>query len=295
MQKLTLNLLLLIILLIVFRYLFPIVLPFLLGFSLAFLIKHYLSKHHIITQLIFLLLFYLMLLIIFGLICIIIKQTIMIYEPLVNYYLQQFIPPLVSLLPSIINTLKNITSLCYNLLLIFIFSITCLIEYDLLIKLIFKYLTINQLQLLNCLKSQLFIQLKIMIILAIFTLLSSIIIFTLIKLPNNLALALITTLFDLIPIIGTGIMYIPLIFIFYLNHNYLNMIIVIIGYLLMNIIRNYLEPRLYGKSIRIPNSIMLLIFSITFYFFNIYAIFIIPLFCGFFTYWKIKENVSLFH
>lgn len=295
MLKITTNLVLLVLLFFIIRYLFPIILPFLIGFTIVFFIKHYLNNYHLFIQIICLLLFYLLLIIIIYLIYLIIKQTMINYEPLINPYLKQLIPASTTFLPSIIDALKNISTLCYQFLLIFIFSITSLIEYQVLIKLINTHLNKKQLFLLTCVKKQIKIQIKITLSLALLTLGFSLIIFTLIKLPNHLALALITTLLDAIPLIGSGIIYLPLIIIYYLNHNYINMFITLIGFLLMNIIRSYLEPRLYGQNIHLPNSIMFILFSISFYLFNMYAFFIIPLITSLFTYYKIKQNVMFFN
>ena len=73
--------------------------------------------------------------------------------------------------------------------------------------------------------------------------------FFIIKLNNPIGTAAIVSFFDSIPLVGSGIILIPLAIIFFVNNN-LNLAIgIIIIFLITNIIRSILEPKILGANL----------------------------------------------
>ncbi len=120
------------------------------------------------------------------------------------------------------------------------------------------------------------IYMKCQFILMIICFLILLIGFMVLRMEHSLLLALITAFFDSLPFIGVGIVLIPLIIIFLINKMYLKAFYILLLYLIINVIRSFLEPHIMNKQTKVPSFILLLSMMIHFYFFGIIGIILSP-------------------
>lgn len=73
-----------------------------------------------------------------------------------------------------------------------------------------------------------------------------------------LVLSIITGLIDFLPILGVSATMIPMMIYQFMHGNYISVIILIVGLILMSIIRRFLEPAVLGKSLKMHPLITLL-------------------------------------
>lgn len=93
--------------------------------------------------------------------------------------------------------------------------------------------------------------LSYMIIISL-TFIETLIVFSIFKIKYALILSIICAIADILPIIGIGVIYIPLALIYLIiAHNYVICIGLIISYLLVSIIRQIIEPKIVSSSLGI--------------------------------------------
>lgn len=73
-----------------------------------------------------------------------------------------------------------------------------------------------------------------------------------------LVLSIITGLIDFLPILGVSATMIPMMIYQFMHGNYISVIILIVGLILMSIIRRFLEPAVLGKSLKMHPLITLI-------------------------------------
>lgn len=76
---------------------------------------------------------------------------------------------------------------------------------------------------------------------------------------NPLRTALIISVIDLLPVLGTGAVLVPWGLVLILNSNYASGLIIIAIYLVVMMVRNFLEPRIVGRQIGIPPIVSLIL------------------------------------
>lgn len=101
--------------------------------------------------------------------------------------------------------------------------------------------------------------------------------FIILKIEHSFFLAIITSFFDSLPFIGVGIILVPLIIIFFINKMYLKAFYIFLLYLLINMIRSFLEPHIMNRQMKVPSFLLLLSMMIHFYFFGIVGIILSPI------------------
>lgn len=82
--------------------------------------------------------------------------------------------------------------------------------------------------------------------------------FSFLKIKYALLLSILAGLFDILPLLGMPLIYIPIIITNYLCGNIFNSIVLIILYLLIFFIRQFLEPKLMASTLGIHPLIMLI-------------------------------------
>lgn len=101
--------------------------------------------------------------------------------------------------------------------------------------------------------------------------------FIILKIDHSLLYAFLTCLLDGLPFIGVGIVLIPM-FIFYLLQNtFLNAFYIFLIYLMINLIRSFLEPYIMNKQMKVPSFILLLSLMIHLYLFGIIGVILSPI------------------
>src|SRR5699024_4678554 len=208
--------------------------------------------------------------------------------------LQTFLPFLPTLdVTSLENTLLHITEKLYNshhlIILIFVSSFSFIItsisqtsiilffmfvstyimtkDYELIVSSIRKVMPIKGksyiLDFISYCKHSIVGLLKAHFILAFITSMIAFIVFLTFNINHTLLLTFIIFIVDLIPYIGIGILFIPWILFLFLNADYVSTIQLASLYILIIIIRQFLEPKLIATQLRIHPLIALLILFIT--------------------------------
>src|SRR5690625_5225847 len=225
-----------------------------------------------------------------------------------NYeHLQSFLPFLPALdMVSLENTLLHITEQLYNsqhliiskfvssfsfiitsisqtfIILFFMFVSTYIMTKDFkLIELYFKKFTPNKgksyiLDFISYCKHSVVGLFKAHLFLAFITSIIAFIGFFILNINHTLLLAFIIFIVDLIPYVGIGFLFLPWILFLFLNADYLHTIQLASLYVLIIIIRQFLEPKLIATHLRIHPLIALLILFITYQHFGVFSLIITP-------------------
>lgn len=88
-----------------------------------------------------------------------------------------------------------------------------------------------------------------------------------------LAFAFITAIADILPVLGPGIVYVPLSIIFILQKNYIGGAILLLFFLLTVIVRQILEPRIVSDSVRVHPLVVLAAIYFSIVSMNIWVLF----------------------
>lgn len=102
------------------------------------------------------------------------------------------------------------------------------------------------------------IYVKCQLILMMMTFFVLCIAFSIIRISNPLFYAFVTALLDSLPIIGTGIILIPMVFFYCFKRAYLCTFYIFLIYVFINILKSFLEPKIMNQHMRIPSFILLL-------------------------------------
>lgn len=100
---------------------------------------------------------------------------------------------------------------------------------------------------------------------------------SIIGIDKAILIALAITLFDILPILGTGGIIIPWIFISFLNHQIKLSVGLIIIYIIVTMVRTILEPKIVGKQIGLHPLAMLLCIYLGAKLFGFLGIFLFPM------------------
>lgn len=76
--------------------------------------------------------------------------------------------------------------------------------------------------------------------------------FSIIHVKYTVILSFISAIFDILPILGIGTMYIPLAVIYFITGNIFKSIFIICMYLIVTIVRNIIEPKIVSSTLGIP-------------------------------------------
>ncbi|WP_366927899.1 sporulation integral membrane protein YtvI [Clostridium sp.] len=93
------------------------------------------------------------------------------------------------------------------------------------------------------------------------TFLETLIVFFIFKVKYAVTLSILCGIFDLLPIFGIGAIYLPLIIIFSISHNYVATLGLLISYVIITIVRQIIEPKIVSSSLGInPVAVLASIF-----------------------------------
>ena len=98
--------------------------------------------------------------------------------------------------------------------------------------------------------------------------------------PSSLY-ALAISLLDTLPFIGIGIVLIPMIILLLMQSSYMKAIYILCLYLIINMVRSFLEPHILNKETKIPSFLLLLSMVIHVKFFGIAGVFLSPIHLSF--------------
>lgn len=93
------------------------------------------------------------------------------------------------------------------------------------------------------------------------TFVETIIVFLIFKVKYAVLLSILCAMFDLLPILGIGSIYIPLAILYFIFHNYITAFGLIISYAVVSIIRQLIEPKIVSSSLGIhPVAVLAALF-----------------------------------
>lgn len=187
--------------------------------------------------------------------------------------------------PSILTFLSSlfthIPSFLFSFFLFIISTFFLVIDYEDMRFSFFQYLSKNITYYLMVIKKQcltgLWIYMKCQIILmgiCFFILLCG---FTILKIHQSFLLAILTALLDSLPFIGVGIILIPMCLFYIIQRNYFIAFYLFLLYLIINMIRSLLEPRIMNKQMKIPSFILLFSMIVHIYFFGMIGVILSPI------------------
>lgn len=102
-------------------------------------------------------------------------------------------------------------------------------------------------------------------------------VFSILGYSHSLFLAIMTSLLDCLPFIGIGIVFLPLTLYYILCQSYGKALYIFLVYLLMNMIRSFLEPHLMNKQMKIPSFFLLISMILHFHFFGFIGMILSPI------------------
>ncbi|MGN1343801.1 MAG: AI-2E family transporter [Traorella sp.] len=249
------------------KYVFPFISCFICAFLLSSIIYHIQNKNHyknILLTCLFLILFTFGLIFLIFQLYLFLKQFYLYYPSLlkeIQYYLTNQQNEIISYL---LLLLKNILPFLTNLILLFPKSIS-FIFFTLILSILFsfdmdhiqnqitlyptihKYYLKIQSTLLFTLKTILFSMLKLSLITWIICLIG----FIIIQVKHALFLSIIIGLFDFLPILGAGTIFIPYIIYSYITNDPKALSLLIL-YLIIALIRFMIEPKIMSHQLDIP-------------------------------------------
>ena len=103
------------------------------------------------------------------------------------------------------------------------------------------------------------------------------IVFSILGYSHSLFLAGMTSLLDCLPFIGIGIVFFPLTLYYIFCQSYVKALYIFLVYLLMNMIRSFLEPRIMNKQMKIPSFFLLISMILHFHFFGFIGMILSPI------------------
>lgn len=101
--------------------------------------------------------------------------------------------------------------------------------------------------------------------------------FAVMRMSHPLLYAFVTALLDSLPFIGVGIVLIPLCIVYLLQGAYLKAFYIFLIYLIINVVRSLLEPRIMNKQMKIPSFLLLLSMMVHLYFFGMIGVILSPI------------------
>ena len=113
--------------------------------------------------------------------------------------------------------------------------------------------------------------------LVLFTTLSTILVFKFLGLSGALAYGFLTGFLDFIPVLGIGLVYLPLAAVQTLAQNYHQAIWLLVSYFLLLIVRQLLEVKLIGENLKIHPLVSLIVFYLGMKFFGFAGIICAPM------------------
>ncbi len=93
------------------------------------------------------------------------------------------------------------------------------------------------------------------------TFLETLVVFLIFKVKYAVTLSILCGIFDLLPILGIGAIYLLLIIIFFVSNNYISALGLLISYVIITIVRQIIEPKIVSSSLGIhPVAVLASIF-----------------------------------
>ncbi|MEF9961179.1 MAG: sporulation integral membrane protein YtvI [Erysipelotrichaceae bacterium] len=117
--------------------------------------------------------------------------------------------------------------------------------------------------------------------------------FLIIKIPNAMIIALLISIFDILPVLGTGGIMIPWILISAIQSDFTLAISLSLIYLIVTIIRNILEPKIIGNQVGLHPLVTLMALFIGTHFFGLVGLISFPIIVSLLMYLNNKGTIHI--
>lgn len=117
---------------------------------------------------------------------------------------------------------------------------------------------------------------------------------TIIGIPNAILIALVISIFDILPVLGTGGVMIPWAILSMLQGNYLRAIALLIVYLVITVIRNIIEPKIVGSQIGLHPVVTLVSMFVGVQLFGVVGLFGLPIFLSLLRHLNDNGTIKIF-
>ncbi|MBQ6816711.1 MAG: AI-2E family transporter [Clostridia bacterium] len=158
---------------------------------------------------------------------------------------------------------KNVPSFFFSFIITVIMSLYFAKDYNVVKKFVFSLIPHEKIMATKRVKNLLFLRvfkmLKGYLILSGITFLELFLAFLVLKIKNAFIYAVIISLIDALPVLGTGLVLLPWGIVNMLSGNIVMGVKIVIVYLIVAVVRNILEPKIIGQKMGIPPLLSLLI------------------------------------
>lgn len=117
---------------------------------------------------------------------------------------------------------------------------------------------------------------------------------SIISIPNAILIAFIISIFDILPVLGTGGVMIPWVIITFLQGSYQTGFGLLLVYLFITVIRNILEPKIVGKQLGLHPIITLISMFVGVNLLGVAGLFLFPITLSLIKYLNDKGDIHLF-
>lgn len=181
--------------------------------------------------------------------------------------------------------IKSIPSFLFSFFMFVISTFFLMLDYedmkDCFFKLVQKKTCYQLAQLKNKVLKSLWIYIKCQLILMMITFFILLIAFFILKIEPAFLYAFAICLLDSLPFIGVGIILIPMIILYIFQGIYIKAIYLLCLYVIINMIRSFLEPHIMNKEMKVPAFLLLVSMVLHIHFFGIVGIVLSPLHMSF--------------
>lgn len=181
--------------------------------------------------------------------------------------------------------IKSIPSFLLSFFIFVISTFFLVLDYedmkDCFLRLLQKKTCFQLVQFKNRVLKSLWIYMKCQIILMFVTFLILLIAFLILKIDSPLPYAFTICLLDSLPFIGIGIILIPMMVLYLFQGAYMKAVYLFCLYLIINMIRSFLEPHIMNKEMKIPAFLLLVSMVLHIHFFGIAGVILSPIHMSF--------------
>ncbi|MEG0376884.1 MAG: sporulation integral membrane protein YtvI [Eubacterium sp.] len=117
---------------------------------------------------------------------------------------------------------------------------------------------------------------------------------TLVKIPNSFMIAFLISIFDILPVLGTGGIMIPWVIITALRGNYPLAIGLLVIYLVITVVRNIIEPKIVGSQIGLHPVVTLVSMFVGVQLFGVIGLFGFPILLSLLRHLNDTGTITLF-
>lgn len=239
-----------------------------------------------------------------------IEKTIFLLDPalvsVLNDGFTQFVNSLgtnitnisLSLVEILSNMASSLPAFLIKILLMVISTFFIAMDFEILSKFILKQFSKKTNKLMATIKeymlNTLFVVIRSYVLIMSITFIELSIGLSIISIPNALLIAFIISIFDILPVLGTGGIMIPWVIITLFQGSYQTGIGLLFVYLFITVIRNILEPKIVGKQLGLHPIITLISMFIGVNLLGVFGLFLFPITLSLVTYLNDKGDIHLF-